>query len=72
MKEGKNFGIKLPVDAPNVQWKFYTTAGGTSKNQILDSDSDKLVIKSFSVNNEGNQYIMMELIIFYPAEKGVN
>ena len=53
IKEGKNFGIKLPVDAVRVQWKFYTTSGGSAKNQILDSTSDRLVIYNFRASNEG-------------------
>ena len=53
VKEGKNFGIKLPVDSAKVVWKFFTTSGGSSKNKLLDSDSDKLVIYDFKASNEG-------------------
>ncbi|KAL5267652.1 hypothetical protein ACHWQZ_G004633 [Mnemiopsis leidyi] len=53
VKEGKNFGIKLPVNAARVQWKFYTTSSGPAKNQILDSVSDKLIIYNFRADNEG-------------------
>ena len=55
VKEGKNFGIKLPVNAARVQWKFYTTSSGPAKNQILDSVSDKLIIYNFRADNEGEE-----------------